>query len=85
MRTSKKSTTVDYIVDITNAQSAADVYKTIAAAKLSQFEMNALIEDVTPQIYIVYEKCACCNCEQQPGIEKKPNIFKRFWNWVTGK
>ena len=83
MRTSKKSTTVDYIVDITNAQSAADVYKTMAAAKLSQFEMNALIEDVTPQIYIVYEKCACCDCEQKPA--KKPNIFKRFWNWVTGK
>lgn len=83
MRTSKKSTTVDYIVDITNAQSAADVYKTIAAAKLSQFEMNALIEDVTPQIYIVYESCACCDCEQKPT--KKPNIFKRFWNWVTGK
>ena len=83
MRTVKKSTTVDYIIDITNAQSAADVYKTMAAAKLSQFEMNALIEAVTPQIYIVYEKCACCDCEQKPA--KKPNIFKRFWNWVTGK
>ena len=84
MRTVKKSTTVDYIVDITNAQSAADVYKTMAAAKLSQFELNALVEDLTPQIYIVYETCPC-NCACQQKAAKKPNIFKRFWNWVTGK
>ena len=83
MRTVKKSTTVDYIVDITNAQSAADVYLTIAAAKLSQNEFDVLVDSVAPKFYIVYETRPFCDCAQKET--KKPNIFKRFWNWVTGK
>lgn len=83
MRTVKKSTTVDYIVDITNAQSAADVYLTIAAAKLSQNEFDVLADRVAPQVTFQIVQCPC-HCVDKL-VEKKPNIFKRFWNWVTGK
>lgn len=83
MRTVKKSTTVDYIVDITNAQSAADVYLTIAAAKLTQNELDVLADRVAPKVTFQIVQCPC-HCGDKL-VEKKPNIFKRFWNWVTGK
>ena len=86
-KVSKKSTTVDYLVDLTNAQTAEDVYLSFALAKVdgnfTQNEVNALTDTITPKIYIVYENECKCDCCEKPV--KKPNIFKRFWNWVTGK
>lgn len=85
-KTSKvKSTTVDYIVDLRNIESAQDVYLAFAAAKinahLTQNELDAFIDTIQPKFYIVYE------AEPTKDVEpkKKPNIFKRVWNWITGK
>ena len=85
-KTSKvKSTTVDYIVDLRNIESAHDVYLAFAAAKinahLTQNELDAFVDTIQPKFYIVY------GSEPTEEVEpkKKPNIFKRVWNWITGK
>ena len=81
-KTKVKSTTVDYIVDLTNAQSAQDAYLAFAVAKLNayltQAELDAFLDEVTPKIYICFDNTP-------KKAEKKPNIFKRVWNWITGK
>lgn len=85
-KTSKvKSTTVDYIVDLRNIESAQDVYLAFAVAKinahLTQNELDAFVDTIQPKFYIVY------GSEPTEEVEpkKKPNIFKRVWNWITGK
>lgn len=51
-----------------------------------------LMDDLTSAIdSIMNAKCECeCECEKcnEYNVEKpakKPNIFKRFWNWITRK
>lgn len=53
-----------------------------------------LMDDLTSAIdSIMNAKCKCeceCECEKcnEYNVEKpakKPNIFKRFWNWITRK
>lgn len=87
-KTSKvKSTTVDYIVDLRNIESAQDVYLAFAVAKinahLTQNELDAFVDTIQPKFYIVYGSEP--TKEVEPKAEKKPNIFKRVWNWITGK
>lgn len=83
-----KSTTVDYLVDLTSAQSAADVFLAFAEAKananFTQNEFDALMNTLRPQIYIVYPEHVDLKVENTEPV-KKPNIFKRAWNWLTGK
>lgn len=88
MRTSKvKSTTVDYIVDLRNIESAQDVYLAFAVAKinahLTQNELDAFVDTIQPKFYIVYGSEPTEIAESKE--EKKPNVFKRIWNWITGK
>lgn len=81
------STTVDYIVDMRGVECAQDAYLAFALAKinahLTQPELDAFIDAVRPKFYIVYGS----NTEEivEPKAEKKPNMFKRVWNWITGK
>lgn len=87
-KTSKvKSTTVDYIVDLRNIESAQDVYLAFAVAKinahLTQNELDAFVDTIQPKFYIVHGPRPAVITE--PNAEKKPNIFKRVWNWITGK
>ena len=87
-KTSKvKSTTVDYIVDLRNIESAQDVYLAFAVAKinahLTQNELDAFVDTIQPKFYIVYGSEPTEIAE--PKVEKKPNVFKRIWNWITGK
>ncbi len=82
-----KSTTVDYIVDMRGVECAQDAYLAFALAKidahLTQPEFDAFIDAVRPKFYII--------SGPQPAVKyaepetKKPNIFKRVWNWITGK
>lgn len=82
-----KSTTVDYIVDLRNIESAQDVYLAFAVAKinahLTQNELDAFVDAIQPKFYIVYGSKPTEIAE--PKAEKKPNVFKRIWNWITGK
>lgn len=87
-KTSKvKSTTVDYIVDLRNIESAQDVYLAFAVAKinahLTQNELDAFVDTIQPKFYIMYGPQPAVITETK--AEKKPNIFKRVWNWITGK
>lgn len=79
----KKSTkkfTPAITVDLTNCTSAADVYYAFAKAKMNKHLMHSEIESFVnhtsyPVYITVYEECKC--------NVKKPNVFKRFWNWLT--
>lgn len=81
------STTVDYIVDMRGVECAQDAYLAFAIAKinahLTQPELDAFVDAVRPKFYIVYGPEPTAIAE--PKAEKKPNIFKRVWNWITGK
>lgn len=87
-KVSTKSTTVDYIIDLTGVECGADVYLAFAAAKmdkaLSQTELDVFVDTFTPKFYIMPGALTCCQCECAKP-KKKPNIFKRAWNWLTGK
>lgn len=77
---STKKVKVDYVVDLTNCSDASDVYYAFAKAKMDKHfttpEVEVFKERNTQYVYMFVEKC-CDNCC------KKPNIFKRFWNWLT--
>lgn len=81
------STTVDYIVDMRGVECAQDAYLAFALAKinahLTQPEFDAFVDAVRPKFYIMYGPQPAVITE--PKAEKKPNIFKRVWNWITGK
>lgn len=88
-KTSKvKSTTVDYIVDMRGIESAQDAYLAFALAKinahLTQPELDAFIDAVRPKFYIMYGPQPAVIADKHTS-GKKPNIFKRVWNWITGK
>lgn len=81
------STTVDYIVDMRGVECAQDAYLAFALAKinahLTQPEFDAFVDAVRPKFYIMYGPRPAVITESK--AEKKPNIFKRVWNWITGK
>lgn len=83
----------EFIVNLTDATSAFDVYAAIAEAKIKKYftveELSVLIDliaDRYAQTIPVYMFCAdkCPFCEAEEKKEKK-NIFTRFWNWITRK
>lgn len=84
-KTTKK---FDYIVDLTKIEHLSDIAPTFALAKhsahlpLTDEELTdiciAVLDEFRPKVTVAY---VCeCKCNQ-----KKPNIFKRFWNWLRGK
>lgn len=89
-KNTKKSFTPDFVVDLTDATCARDTYAAFADARIKKacadVEVKAfidiLVEKATPVFYLVTaDKCQFC----KPESVKKPNIFKRFWNWITRK
>ena len=104
-KTTKKTVSPKFIVDLTKAESATDVYAQFALAKqeaglpLSNEEFNAImliagivaVEDLGEAINNVSKSIEIKNGEKlvfdAKGhfTVKKPNIFRRFWNWITRK
>lgn len=87
--TNKKITTKpDYIVDVTKCETLDDVKLAFATAKknagvpLTDENIQAFIDNAISNI-----KPIVCAAVIDVEIEekKKPNIFKRFWNWLRGK
>lgn len=74
---------VQFEVDFTDVNTLCEAYAAVAEAALCKYctenEIEALTEVVRPTFYVCY-----CNCDCKPKA-KKPNIFKRFWNWITRK
>lgn len=92
-KTTKKQKDVKYIVvDLTNITCPRDVYTAFAVAKmdnvLTETEKIATINEAIDTL----DKIARINAMRKKTVEyttnpivKKPNIFKRFWNWITRK
>lgn len=82
-KNTKKTFKPVYTVDITDCVNGTDVLLAFANAKqkaglpITDDELNAIIEDNSYMIIL--------ECVDHSIREKKPNIFKRFWNWITRK
>lgn len=87
-----------YVIDITDCYSIEETMFAIALAKLNyalnEYEIKALVTDMlefTNELALLNaKKFTLANGEKvvisADGIKvKKPNIFRRFWNWVTRK
>lgn len=85
-------------VDITDCTTIEDLVAAMANAKIeagvsvSRIEVETLIqaaideavEEVLSDLFDDFE-CPVIIEEQDIEPEKKPNVFKRFWNWITRK
>ena len=104
-KTTKKTVSPKFIVDLTKAETATDVYAQFALAKqeaglpISNEELNAImliagvmaVDALGEVISKASKEIKIENGEKlvfdSKGhfIIKKPNIFRRFWNWITRK
>lgn len=91
-KTNTKNTSAVLTIDLTNATCALDVYAAFADAKLnnvnlSKSEMEAycskMVDNMLDDVNITFTCSA--RVEAEPIKPKKQNIFKRAWNWITGK
>lgn len=88
-----------FTVDMTDVESISEAYNEITAAKMSaglnirpEQHMNMMLKMVkvfNKMFYMlpkdhttVYDGLKNKIVEK---VEKKPNVFKRFWNWITRK
>lgn len=90
-----------YIVDITKCEDTLDMIVAIAYAKIDANvaitgdELDAVIilnaYDLKDYIEATADKFSemiistLNKCVEKKEPKKKPNIFKRFWNWMTKK
>lgn len=90
-----------YIIDITKCEDALDMIVAIAYAKvdanvaITRDELDAVIilnaYDLKDYIETTADKFSemiintLNKCAEKKELKKKPNIFKRFWNWMTKK
>ncbi len=79
-----------FTVDLTGCKTPRDIYvkyadaKVLAGLPITRQEYFAIIEDAEEYAKPVFLSIDIENCK--PAIaKKKPNIFKRFWNWLTRK
>lgn len=90
-----------YIVDITKCEDTLDMIVAIAYAKIdanvaiTRDELNAVIVLSVYDLKNFVEATAVKfsemvintlnKCAEKKEPKKKPNVFKRFWNWMTKK
>ena len=90
-----------YIVDITKCEDTLDMIVAIAYAKvdanvaITRDELDAVIVLSAYDLKNFVEATAVKfsemvintlnKCVEKKEPKKKPNIFKRFWNWMTKK
>lgn len=90
-----------YIIDITKCEDALDMIVAIAYAKvdanvaITRDELDAVIilsaydlKDYVNEMADKYSEMiinTLNKCVEKKEPKKKPNIFKRFWNWMTKK
>lgn len=104
-KTTKKTVSPKFIVDLTKAECANDVFAQFAVAKqeaglpMTENEFNAVVlasglmavEALGEAINKVSKEIEIKNGEKLVFDAKgnfkvkKPNIFRRFWNWITRK
>nr|DAT75595.1 MAG TPA: hypothetical protein [Crassvirales sp.] len=84
-----------FVVDLTECEDSVDVFTSIADAKVSAGvainipEYMAIIEStIEHTVYATAVVESVMNTvigALNKKTEKKDNIFKRFWNWLTNK
>ena len=89
-----------YVVDITDCNDERDVIVEFAKAKVSaglpitKTEYSASVLATAQKVIdavAIATKAATVfaetilNSVKNTEAEKKPNVFKRFWNWITRK
>lgn len=85
-------------VDLSNIKNPTDAYKEFAIAKynmlrnverdiISAYTVDLYYQALTDAFYseLADECVERIKCAEQIKSTKKPNIFKRFWNWITRK
>lgn len=74
---------IDLHVDLTEVDNAHDVYVQFAIAKflniLTVTEINNWMNRSIENTFRI------CSMFENIQHEKKPNVVKRFWNWITSK
>lgn len=99
-KTAKKISKPLYTVDLTDIENELDVHQAFAIARfeagvgLSESDrglvIGAVIDQVVEELSDTVANLGSIivtvskNNEEKEEV-KKPNIFRRFWNWVTGK
>lgn len=86
-----------FVISINDTDTVEDILATVAYAKakngvaLDKAEFNTLVKTIAECIFDIFDSVLEstitmleAECET-PVKEKKPNIFKRFWNWLTRK
>lgn len=86
-----------FVISINDTDTVEDILATVAYAKakngvaLDKAEFNTLVKTIAECIFDIFDSVLEstitmleAECEA-PVKEKKPNIFKRFWNWLTRK
>lgn len=89
-RSTAKKTAPEYKVNLTEAKTPTDVYVAFGVAKLeagspiSRVEFDAMVQEALTSTFVAMSEdiktIVCQHCHAH-----KPNVFKRFWNWVTKK
>lgn len=86
-----------FVISINDTDTVEDILATVAYAKakngvaLDKAEFNTLVKTIAECIFDIFDSVlestiAMLEAECEPPVkEKKPNIFKRFWNWLTRK
>lgn len=89
----KKKTTNKLIIDLNHIDNVENIYKAFALAKFKTYFTESQ-QELLRQYFIsqffdglnsYYANCVEdeYSVEAEQENKKKPNIFKRFWNWVT--
>ena len=63
----------------TSIKNYTDNYKTLEEIDHESFD-NAV-----NTVSVIADKLCSMNTKTNDTVEKKPNVFKRFWNWLTNK
>lgn len=86
-----------YTVDVTNCTDERGIIVAFVEAKvkaglpITEEELNAVIFDYSTDAaeYTTYLLTSMIpikiEYKNTSKVDKKPNVFKRFWNWITRK
>ena len=85
-RVYKKPSTIDIMVDLTNAENMYDVYAAFVKAKLTQNELDTVARNEHVNVICVGKGVDFTQPTPYKFVfKKKPSLFKRFLRWIFGK
>lgn len=95
MKKTTKKTNPAFEVDLTLCTTPTEIYAAFGMAKqraglpMKNFEFQAIVSqllDIKATAAEAFDNiCNALNSIECKCEQKKPNVFKRFWNWITRK